>query len=79
MEGRLRLEALRSTEMRQSTFLFDYLSAVGDFAGFMTRVAPLIRSLRKRLEPHSYFKHVKNMTVGHLQDEASSSNFLQVN
>lgn len=66
--------------MRQSTLLFDsLLLAVGDFAGFMTRVAPLLRSLRKRLETHPYFKHVKNMTVGYLQDEAPSSNFLQVN
>lgn len=80
MEGRLRLEDLRNTEMRQSTFLFDsLLFAGGDFAGFMTRVAPLLRSLGKRLETHSYFKYVKNMTVGHLQDEAPSSNFLQIN
>lgn len=78
--GRLRLEDLRSAEMRQSTFPFDaLLFAVGDFAGFMSRVAPLLRSLRKRLETHSYLKHVKNMTIGHLQDEAPSWNFLQIN
>lgn len=50
VEGRLRLEDLRSTEMRRSTFLLDsLLGAVGDFAGFMTSVAPLLRSLRKHI------------------------------